>query len=406
VKSKILVFADWYLPGYKAGGLITALSNLADSIGDTFDLYVFTRDRDLTDENPYSGIRPNRWVSVDKARVLYTSDLSFRHLRRRICEVKPDVIYLNSFFSPLTIKTLFLRKLGLLPKSPVVLAPRGECSPGALKVKSLKKNIYRNSAVRAGLYQGLIWQASSELEAEQIATVVYSARRKQPCIRVAPDLPSRDWSHAAAKPPKKPKDPGGRFLSISRIAPVKNILFALEAIEKLKGNVEYDIFGPIDDREYWDDCQKRMKSLPDNVVVRYRGMIPRELVPKVALDYDFFLLATQGESFGYVILEAMAAGCPVILSDRTPWRDLAERGAGWTLPLEDCDLWRHTLQQCVDMEPGAYATLSSRAREFVQAWAASARQRDETIQLFNLALHGESLASCPDSLQASSPSGE
>src|ERR1700685_2579717 len=119
----ILVFADWYLPGYKAGGLITALSNLVDFIGDTFDLYVFTRDRDLTDKNTYPDIQVNQWQTVGKARVLYTSDLSFRHLRRRVFEVAPDIIYLNSFFSPLVIKTLCLRKLGLLPKCAFVLAP-------------------------------------------------------------------------------------------------------------------------------------------------------------------------------------------------------------------------------------------------------------------------------------------
>jgi glycosyltransferase involved in cell wall biosynthesis len=404
VKAKILVFADWYLPGYKAGGLITALSNLTDFIGDAFDLYVFTRDRDLTDNTPYPHIRHMEWQTVGKARVLYTSDLSFRHLRRRIFEIKPDIIYLNSFFSPLTIKILFLRKLSMLLKSAFVLAPRGECSAGALKIKSLKKAIYRNVALRAGIYHGLVWQASSELEAEQIATVLHSAGRKRPSIRIAWDLPSRDWLQATIRPPRKSKAPGGRFLFVSRISPVKNLLFALDTLAKLKGNIVFDLFGPIDDGGYWKVCQTRMKSLPGNIVVRYRGIVPRELVPRVALDYDFFLLPTQGECFGYVILEAMAAGCPVILSDRTPWRDLAERGVGWALPLEDCDLWRQTMQQCVDMEPEAYAALSSRAREFVQSWATSASQHNETIQLFNLALHGEPTSRLPGSFQAPSPS--
>jgi glycosyltransferase involved in cell wall biosynthesis len=382
----ILVFADWYLPGYKAGGLITALSNLVDFIGDTFDLYVFTRDRDLTDKNTYPDIQVNQWQTVGKARVLYTSDLSFRHLRRRVFEVAPDIIYLNSFFSPLVIKTLCLRKLGLLPKCAFVLAPRGEFSPGALNIKPLKKAVYRNCALRAGLHDGIVWQASSELEAEQIARVLRSAVRKQPCIRVAWDLPSRDWLGATAKSPKKPKGEGGRFLFVSRISPKKNLLFALQMLAKLKGYVEFDIFGPIDDERYWANCQTRIKDMPDNVVVRYQGIIPRELVPSVILDYDFFLLPTQGENFGYVILEALAAGCPVILSDQTPWREVTERGAGWALPLEDRESWGRVLQQCVDVEAKDYEALSLKARMFVEGWAASASRRDQTIRLFNLAL--------------------
>jgi glycosyltransferase involved in cell wall biosynthesis len=386
VKPRILIFADWYLPGYKAGGLITALSNLVDFIGDAFDLYVFTRDRDLTDKNPYAHIREMEWQTVGRARVLYTSDLSLGHLRTRAFEVKPDIIYLNSFFSPLVIRILCLRKLRLLPKCAFVLAPRGEFSPGALNVKPLKKTLYKNCALRAGLYDELVWQASSELEEGQIAAVLGSAGRKQPCIRVAWDLPSRDWLQATAKPSKKPKIAGGRFLFVSRISPVKNLLFALEMLANLKGRVEFDIFGPIDDERYWEDCQKRIKAMPGNVFVRYQGMIPRELVPSVILGYDFFLLPTQGENFGYVILEASAAGCPVILSDQTPWREVTERGAGWALPLEDRESWGRVLQQCVDMEPEAYAALSLNARMFVEGWATSADPRDQTIRLFNLAL--------------------
>src|ERR1700722_5654270 len=100
---KIFIIADWYAPGYKAGGLVTALSNLADSLGNVFDLSIFTRDRDLTDKRPYAQARSMEWQSVGSARVLYTADLSLRHLRKRIFEVMPDIIYLNSFFSPLVI---------------------------------------------------------------------------------------------------------------------------------------------------------------------------------------------------------------------------------------------------------------------------------------------------------------
>jgi glycosyltransferase involved in cell wall biosynthesis len=45
------------------------------------------------------------------------------------------------------------------------------------------------------------------------------------------------------------------------------------------------------------------------------------------------VLPTYNENFGYVILEALLAGCPVILSDQPPWRDLEARQVGWTIPL-------------------------------------------------------------------------
>ena len=338
---------------------MTAVSNLVELIGDLFEIFIFTRDRDLTDQKPYPGICADEWIPVGKALVHYTQNVSLSHLRRWISAIRPDVIYLNSVFSILAIRTLFLRSLGLLPDCAFVLAPRGEFSPGALSIKKWRKSIFVNSASLIGLYRGVVWQASSELERGQIATRLRTARVSRPCIRVASDPPSQELTQAAKSLRKVTKGSGARFLFMSRISRIKNLLFALDLVGELTGNVEFDIFGPIDDPEYWQQCRKKFESLPANVIVRYRGTVPHEFVLKVAAEYDFFLLPTQGENFGYAILEAMAAGCPILVSDRTPWQQATEQGAGWSLPLEDRDLWRHVLQQCVDMEPQTHSEILS-----------------------------------------------
>jgi len=386
VPRKILIIADWYLPGYKAGGQVTAVSNLVELIGDSFEIFIFTRDCDLTDGKPYADIRPDEWIAVGRARVLYSQNFSLRILRRQIFAIRPEIIYLNSVFSTLAIKTLCLRMLGLLPDCAIVLAPRGEFSPGALSLKKWRKSAFVSCASRAGLYRGVVWHASSELDRGQIAARLKAAGLTCPSIHVASDPPSQGWLRATKASAKRAKGSGARFLFVARISGVKNLLFALDLIGNLTGHVEFDIFGPIDDRDYWQQCQKRIESLPDNVVVRYQGTLPHELVVKVAAEYDFFLLPTLGENFGYAILETMAAGCPVVISDRTPWQKVSEQGAGWILPLEDREGWRRVLQHCVDMDPKVYAQFSSRARKFVEVWATSSYHRDDMIQLFTAAL--------------------
>lgn len=61
-----------------------------------------------------------------------------------------------------------LRRLGLLPLVPVILAPRGEFSPGALGLKAWKKRPYIELTRMIGLHRGITWQASSEREAGDI----------------------------------------------------------------------------------------------------------------------------------------------------------------------------------------------------------------------------------------------
>src|SRR5262249_32006310 len=117
-KREILVLADYYLPGFKAGGPIRCLANIVAGLGDEFAFKVVTRDRDYGDGAPYPGIVPNAWHSLGKARVLHLSpgNLNARTLRRVISESNSPVVYLNSFFSPFfTLRTLLLRWARALP---------------------------------------------------------------------------------------------------------------------------------------------------------------------------------------------------------------------------------------------------------------------------------------------------
>ncbi len=309
-----------------------------------FDLRVITRDRDLTDAAPYRGVVSNQWQHVGKASVFYTHNFSLSHLRHRIAEAQPDIVYLNSFFSPLSVKTLALRKLGLLPPAAFVIAPRGEFSPGALRIKRRKKSLYAAAALRTGFYDRLLWHATSSPESAAIESFLRAHARQKPQIAIAPDLPNRDWfapdANAAARAPKSSPV---KFLFLSRICRMKNLQFILDALASLSAPAELHIYGPVDEPAYWAECQQRIEALPRHVRATYHGAVPRERIPAVFSAHDFFVLPTEGENFGYVLLESLAAGCPVIVSDRTPWRELHQTGAGWAIPLDDRASWLQTL---------------------------------------------------------------
>ena len=384
-EARVLAFADWYLPGYKAGGLVSALSNLVELVGDEFEFFIFTRDRDFHEARPYAEVPLGEWTECGKARALYTNDLSAGHLRRRIFEVQPDLLYLNSFFSPLTFKTLSLLRLGFVPRIPALLAPRGEFSPAALTIKRGRKQVYLAVARASGLLNGVCWQASSVAEERQIRTMTGD----DSFVRTVSDAPERAFFGLLQTVAGRAKPAGAaRFLFLSRISRNKNLDFALRVLSGTHSPIEFEICGPVGDEVYWRDCQRQLAAMPGNISTRYRGSVSRTGVPAVLKEGHFLLLPTGGENFGYAILEALAAGCPVIISDQTPWQGLEKQGVGWTLPLNDANRWRAVLDECVAMDTRTYAAMSARARHYAREWILSTPFHVEHRRLFEEAVQG------------------
>lgn len=403
MKPRILVFADWYLPGHKGGGSVSAISNLIELLGDEFQFYVFTRNRDNGEDHPYADVPFDQWAQAGKAKTLYASELSIRNILRRVREVDPQIIYLNSSFSPLTIKTLFLRKCRLLPRSAVVLAPRGEFSPGALKIKPFRKWLYRKLAFPLGLYRRLLWQASSELEAEHIRLSLGREGSSHVMgVQVAPDVPSTSFDSSACLEQRPKKNTGAvRFVFLSRVSPKKNLHFALDLLGSVQGDIELDIYGPIEDRGYWEQCQEGIRRLPNRVRVQYKGAVAPDKVVQIFSQHHFQILPTLGENFGYVILEAFAGGCPVLISDETPWRDLSKQGIGWDIALKDRRRWLEAIQTCVEMDQSTYELFSQRSRSYFEEWISSTPYRLRAKELFEKALEGFSKPGARPALERS-----
>ena len=360
---KILASVDYYLPGYKAGGPIRTLANMVDKLGDEFQFKIITADRDIYDTKPYSGININGWNRVSKEEVYYMSPnrRSLNNFRKLLCSTEYDVLYLNSFFSPhFTFKLLLLRRLHLIPDKSFILAPRGEFSPGALGFKSYKKRVYLLAAMAFRLIRGVIWQASSEHEEADIRKWF----GKNVPVVVAPNIPPMGNSTDELLP-KSAKSAGClKIVFLSRISRKKNLDSALKMMKGLNGTIKLSIYGPMEDKIYWAECEKIISSLSGNIEVKYYGSIVHGKVSTVLSEHDLFFFPTLGENFGHVILEALCAGCPVLISDQTPWRDLEEKGVGWDLSLSKQEMFHKILQLCVDMNNKEYMKLSEKAQEY------------------------------------------
>ena len=169
-KRKILVFVDWYLPGYKAGGPIRSCANLVSRMEPHFHFKVVTGNCDLGETTPYPEVKSDAWNTLAGGEeVFYCSAkfLTHSNISGLIRNEKPDVIYLNSMFSQwFTLAPLLAaRQFG---KVKVVIAPRGMLSPGALGIKSGKKKLFLSFARVMRLFKNVTWHASTELEVNEV----------------------------------------------------------------------------------------------------------------------------------------------------------------------------------------------------------------------------------------------
>lgn len=383
----ILTFVAYYLPGFKSGGPVRTISNMVEHLGDELDFRIVTLDRDSLDDRSYPNVAVNAWNHVGKASVYYTTPdaLNLRQLISILRKTPHDVLYLNSFFRPyFTTLPLLARQLGLVPQCPVVLAPRGEFSEGALAIKRLKKLGYIALARTAGLYNDLVWQASSEYEAEDIRrTLGHTAQH----IQIAPDLPPpiTNTPHVDIIYMKDNHD-SLRVVFLSRISPKKNLDFALKVLQGVTVPVELNIYGGISDQPYWQNCETLIGSLPPNVRVKYHGVVHHNEVHKVLATHDLFFLPTRGENYGHVIYEALAAGIPALISDQTPWQDFDSAGVGWVRPLNGMDTFRQVIEQVWHEDSATRMLQRQRARDYAANVAGNRKIIEQNLDLFRSVL--------------------
>jgi glycosyltransferase involved in cell wall biosynthesis len=328
--KKILIITPYFLPGYKAGGPIRSISNLINRYKDFYDFSVITPNKDL-DGSLYNGTIVDEWNNAHNSKVFYVEKyLNFIVMLRAYCKLT-DIIYLNSLFHfKYSIMIITLNYFKLLNIKKIIIAPRGELAPSALSIKPNKKFFYLYLLKLCKLDQKIFWQATSEKEEDQINIVFDNAK-----VVIASNISSTDMVTDFRKYKIKKKNNELHVVVVSRIVPIKNLLFSLSIMQNISKKIDiyFDIYGPIEDEVYWDKCQNIIQSLPKNIIVNYKGSLDNSNVLNTIKKYHLYLLPTKGENFGHSIIESFKASCPVLISDQTPWRNLEIQNIGWDVSL-------------------------------------------------------------------------
>lgn len=338
--KKILFLTPYFFPGFRAGGPQQTVANIADMYGDRASIYILTQNYDLGMKKQYKEVEIGKWLPYGKAKVKYLPKHMYNYFEiKRECR-KFAVVYSCGMFDLNTISVLAVQRL-TRKKKKLFLAPMGVFSKRAIQSKYFKKMVFLKCMDAFGMFQDIIWSFSSVKELKDARRVLGKNVVKRYII--AEDLPRLiDFNYYRHEVESYVKRSGNlRIVFISRICRMKNLGFCIDILKEIKsGNVQFDIFGIVEDREYWEECKKKIQELPGNVEVRYLGIVKPHQVVRIFSKYDIFLFPTKGENYGHVIYEALSAGCIPVVSDTTPWDILKEKGVGEIIHYGDIENFR------------------------------------------------------------------
>lgn len=377
-KQKILVFIDWFLPGYKAGGPITSVANIIENLNNNFEFFIITSDTDYQETKPYDNITPNKWLDFSlNVKVFYVSNdnLNKNFISKLIKNTIFDAAYINGIYS------YFFSILPLLivksMNKRVIVSARGMLSEHAFSRKSLKKKLFLYFVKIRGLYNNVDFQATNDNEKQDILNTIGKKN-----VIVIPNLPRKIKNISLSTISKSAGDI--RLVSIARISQEKNTKFALEILSQItRGSVVFDIYGSINDENYWNECLQIISKMPVNVIVNYKGTVNTQNVIDTFCNYHFSFMPSLGENFGHSLLESMIASTPIITSKNTPWQNLEKLQAGWDIDLSNKKKFVEVLNSLIDQNQVEYDNFAKKTFNFAKSITDNNGFAEKYIKMFN-----------------------
>ncbi len=359
-KQRILIHTAGFWPGINYGGVTTSRYNMCIALANIYDIYVVARNHDYLSKEKYKDIS-NGWNDVNNiGKVYYVPDdeLNVNFMEAIIKTVKPDLVYCAGTITSYFRYSKYAIKAANNLNVAVMTTPDGDVKWEALKRKIIKKMLAISYCNLFRIYKNVFFQVTTEEEAKNLNHLLFIPKKR---IKLVPNLPYFTL-------PRENHIKQVNRLKIvycSRIHPIKNLDVAIEAVLNMKYPVSFDIYGQIEDSDYFEKCMQKIVNLPDHIQIQYKGILRSDEARNISKYYDCFILPTRSENYCYAIEEALSQGCPCIISkNTTPWDDI-DGVAGFTIPLNQVSLFTSALETIARMDQNEYNVLMDRTIEYI-----------------------------------------
>lgn len=286
-------------------------------------------------------------------RSLFSLPFAVFKFRRVINKEKPQLVHTHLFWPTVIARLSVPKKIPLITTIHAFVASAVEYK--FKRVKYLDKLTYRfRKSIIIVVAKGALQEYFSFLK-----LTPYKAYALYTFV----DIDRFNAVHASPKI----ASPVFRVVTVGAIRTQKNHLWAIKAFEKLKSeNIELHIYG-VGDME--EEVRNKIESTGVKVILKGEVRNIETIIPQ----YDLYLMTSSFEGFSLSVLEAMAMGMPLLLSDIPSFREQCEDIATYFSLTDENDL------------PNALLTLSKTPPAELLAMGEKGKQR--AIQNFTLRQH-------------------
>lgn len=139
-----------------------------------------------------------------------------------------------------------------------------------------------------------------------------------------------------------------RMLLVALLTPQKGVSYLLQALSKLKKKREDFVLDIVGDGPYRSEYEQLTQDLGIVNKVQFHELKPKEEIAKFMRKCDFFVLPSVFETFGVVLIEALASGKPVIATNIGGPSEIITKDVGLLVPPKDVDALAKAVDYMLD----------------------------------------------------------
>ena len=298
--------------------------------------------------------------------------------------VNYDLLHIHAVFSYSTTAAAFYARKARVP---YIIYPHGMLASWPLRKSRIRKVLYLKAVEQKTIERANAIQFTAE-EEFNMSPAIGKSRFVLPCIF---DLEENHKERSNGTSGKAPTN----ILFLSRIDPKKGLDTLISALRRLasEGREFVLTLAGSGDEAYEEKVAGMIREAGLSSQTVIKGFVTGEEKASTFREADIFVLPSQQENFGIVVMEAMAFGLPVIISNEVNIHDdIAKASAGLVVSPETEELYRAILKLLE--KPQLRTEMGERARRFVELNHSPASTAREMTRVYRDIIQGsyESLA--------------